>query len=64
MKNIFSTLEQPSPSWIVYHLMQLAGCPENVGSDGPGAVLDVGESVVAVGLLGPEVYEVDKAGSE
>lgn len=44
--------------------MQLAGCPENVGSDGPGAVLDVGESVVAVGLLGPEVYEVDKAGSE
>lgn len=44
--------------------MQLAGCPENVGSDGPGAVLDVGESVVAVGPLGPEVYEVDKAGSE
>ena len=64
MKYVFSTLEHASPSWIMYHLMQLAGCPENVGADGPGPVLDVGESFVAVGLFGPEAREVTRAGSE
>lgn len=64
MKYVFSTLGHASPSWMMYHLMQLAGCPENVGADGPSPVLDVGESFVAVGLFGPEVCEFERAGSE
>lgn len=64
MKNVFSMLEQPSPSWMMYHLMQLTGCPESVGADGPGTVLVADESDVTGGPLVREVYEMDKAGSE